>query len=66
MVKSVNIDETFPTYAQDSRNFKGFVISGTDLKKGKYVALFKIKAFDKQVIGRKRFKVSRLGEVVTE
>ena len=66
LVKSVNIDETFPTYAQDSRNFKGFVISGTDLKKGKYVALFKIKAFDKQVIGRKRFKVSRLGEVVTE
>ena len=66
IVKSVDIDETFPTYAQDSRIFNGFMLKGTDLKKGKYAAIFKIKAFDKQVVKRIDFKVSKLGEVVTK
>ena len=65
IVKSVDIDETFPTYAQDVRSFSGEVCKGTDLPKGKYAAIFKIKAFDKQVTKKINFKVSKLGEVVT-
>lgn len=66
LVKTVNIEETFPTYTQESFDFVGFVIKGTDLKQGKYAAIFKIKAFDKQVVKRIDFKVSKLGEVVTK
>ena len=55
----------FPTYAQDSRDFSGPIFKGTDLVKGKYKAVFKIKAFDKQVTKSINFKVSKLGEVVT-
>ncbi len=65
IVKSIDIDETFPTYAQDSRDFSGPIFKGTDLVKGKYKAVFKIKAFDKQVTKSINFKVSKLGEVVT-
>lgn len=66
LVKTLDIEETFPTYAKDSRVFNGFMLKGTDLKKGKYAAIFKIKAFDKQVVKRIDFKVSKLGEVVTK
>lgn len=65
IVKSVDIEETFPTYAQESREFKGIVLKEKELAKGKYTAVFKIKAFDKQVTKSINFKVSRLGEVVT-
>ena len=65
LVKSIDIDESFPTYAQDSRDFSGSLFKGTDLVKGKYTAVFKIKAFDKQVTKSINFKVSKLGEVVT-
>ena len=66
LVNSIDIDETFPTYAQDSRTFNGFMLKGTDLAKGKYTAIFKIKAFDKQAVKKIDFKVSKLGEVVTK
>ena len=66
LVNSIDIDETFPTYAQDSRIFNGFMLKGTDLAKGNYTAIFKIKAFDKQTVKKIDFKVSKLGEVVTK
>ncbi|MCR4663121.1 MAG: hypothetical protein K5622_04460 [Endomicrobiaceae bacterium] len=66
IVKTIDIEESFPTYAQDSRTFNGAILKGTDLEKGKYAAIFKIKAFDKQDVKRIDFKVSKLGEIVTK
>ena len=63
LIKNVVIDETFPVYAQDSRTFYGVVLKKNDLKKGKYIALFKINALGKEVVKRVKFEVSDLGEV---
>ncbi len=63
LIKNVVIEESFPVYAQDSRAFNGVVLNRKDLKKGKYIALFKINALGKEVVKRVKFEVSDLGEV---
>ena len=66
LIKNVVIEETFPVYTKDSRSFKGVVLSRKDLKKGKYIALFKINALGKEVVKKVEFEVSSLEEVVTD
>ena len=66
LIKKVVIDETFPVYAQESRIFNGIVLSRKDLKKGKYIALFKINALKKEVVKKVKFEVSELEEVVAD
>lgn len=66
LVKNILISDTVPTYCESKREFIESLISKTELKKGKYVAVFKIRAFDKEIIKEINFKVSRLVEVVTQ
>lgn len=69
LIRTVYISETVPVYAEKSRDFSGPLVSNDikkdGLKKGKYVAVLKIRAFDKEIIKEIKFKVSKLGEVVT-
>ena len=66
LIKNVVIDETFPVYAQDSRTFYGVVLKKNDLKKGEYIALFRINALGKEVVRKVKFEVSGLGEFATD
>jgi hypothetical protein len=53
-------------YAQESKVFHGVVAENGELKKGKYLAVFKIRAFDKEIKKKIKFKVSKTGEVVAQ
>jgi hypothetical protein len=66
LLKTISIPETVPTYCGQKRNFADIMLSKNDLKKGKYVAIFKINALGKQVTKEIEFKLSKLGEVVTK
>lgn len=66
LILNVPIEESVPTYAEQDRVFTGKVVSKDGLKKGKYVAVFKIRDLEKEVLKEVSFKVSRLGEVVTK
>ena len=66
LVENVAIEETFPVYAQDSRTFYGVVLKKNDLKKGEYIALFRINALGKEVVRKVKFEVSGLGEFATD
>lgn len=66
LLKTVSIPETVPTYCQQKRNFADMMLSKTDLKKGKYTAIFKVKALGKEATKEIEFKLSKLGEVVTK
>lgn len=69
LIRTVCISETVPVYAEKSRDFSSMLVSNDiqkdGLKKGKYVAVLKIRAFDKEVTKEIKFKVSKLGEVAT-
>lgn len=69
LIKTVFISETVPVYAEKTREFSGVMV-GSDvkkdgLKKGKYTAVLKIRALDRDVNKEIKFKVSKLGEIVT-
>ena len=66
MLKTISIPETVPTYCGQERNFADIMLSKNDLKKGKYTAIFKINALDKQATKEISFKLSKLGEVITK
>ena len=66
LVKKVSIQETVPTYCEQKRSFNDKMLSKNDLKKGKYVAVFKVYALGKEATKEIKFKLSRLGEVVTQ
>lgn len=66
LLKTLPIQETVPTYCEQKRDFNERLLPKTDLKKGKYVAVFKIRALGKEVTKEIKFKVSKLGEVVTQ
>jgi hypothetical protein len=57
LVQTVVIKQTFPVYTGTSRNFRGPILKGNDLKKGDYIALFKITALGKEVVKKIKFKV---------
>ena len=55
-ISVVYIDETVPTYCEKSRDFNGNISA---LKKGKYVAVFTIKALGKEVTKEVKFKITK-------
>ena len=66
LIKNIPIQETVPTYCEQKREFNERFLSTKDLKKGKYVAVFKVRALGKEVTKEIKFKVSKIGEVVTQ
>lgn len=64
LVKNVSIQETVPTYCEQKRDFNDVLLSKTDLKKGKYVAVFKIRALGKEVIKEVKFKITKQGDII--
>lgn len=66
LIKNISIQETVPTYCEQKREFIETMLSKSELKKGKYVAVFKIRALGKEVTKEIKFKVSKLGEIVTQ
>lgn len=56
VIRTVNIEETVPTYCEKSRDFNGTIPA---LKKGKYVAVFTINALGKQATKEVKFKVTK-------
>jgi len=49
IVKKIEIEETFPTYCESSREFTVNIAGKDELKKGKYLALFDLKALGRFV-----------------
>jgi len=63
-VKIVSIQETVPTYCEQKREFSERLFSAKDLKKGKYVAVFKVRALGKEVTKEIKFKLSKKGDII--
>ena len=66
LIKTISMPETVPTYCESKRDFNDFMIAKEELKKGKYVAVFKVKALGKEAVKEIKFKVSKHGEVITQ
>ncbi|MCR4662264.1 MAG: hypothetical protein K5622_00055 [Endomicrobiaceae bacterium] len=66
LLKNIQIQETVPTYCEQKREFSEPFLSNTSLKKGKYVAVFKIKALGKEVTKEVNFKISKKGEITVK
>ena len=64
LLKTIPIQETVPTYCESKRDFNEVLFSKSDLKKGKYVAVFKVRALGKEVSKEIKFKVLKNGNVV--
>ena len=58
IIKKINISETLPVYAQKSRQLQNKLIESKELEKGKYHAVFKTRALDKEVVKEVIFKIS--------
>ena len=63
LLKNISIQETVPTYCEQKREFSETILPKSDLKKGKYVAVFKIRALGKEVTKEINFKVSKKGDI---
>jgi hypothetical protein len=59
LLKNIYIQETVPTYCGEKRDFSEILSSKTELKKGEYVAVFKIRALDKEVIKEVKFNINQ-------
>ncbi len=66
LVKTIEIPETVPTYCESSREFIENLIPVDGLLKGKYIAVFKINALEKEVQKEIKFKVDKDGNFVSE
>ena len=64
LLKNISIQETVPTYCEQKREFSEMVLPKSDLKKGKYVAVFKVRALGKEVTKEINFKLSKKGEII--
>ena len=58
IIEKITIPETVPVYAQKSRQLQNKLIESKELEKGKYHAVFKIRALDKEVVKEVIFKIS--------
>ncbi|MBR3628707.1 MAG: hypothetical protein IKN42_07715 [Elusimicrobia bacterium] len=63
LLKNISIQETVPTYCEQKREFSETILPKADLKKGKYVAVFKIRALGKEVTKEINFKISKKGDI---
>lgn len=59
LLKTISMQETVPTYSGEKRDFSDVMLPKEELKKGTYVAVFKVKAFDKEVVKEVKFKVTK-------
>ena len=66
LVKNIEIEETLPTYCEQKREFVNKIFPATDLEKGKYIAVFKVRALGKEITKQISFKASKLGEIVVK
>ncbi len=64
LLKTVFIQETVPTYCEQKRDFGERILACSDLKKGKYVAVFKVRALGKEVTKEIKFKLSKKGKII--
>ena len=64
LLKNIFVQETVPTYCEQKREFSDAILSTSDLKKGKYVAVFKIRALGKEVTKEINFKLSKKGDII--
>lgn len=64
LIKNISIQETVPTYCEQKRDFCEMFLPKSNLKKGKYVAVFKIRALGKEVTKEINFKVSKKGDII--
>ena len=63
LLKNISIQETVPTYCEQKREFSEKLLPTKELKKGKYVAVFKIRALGKEVTKEINFKISKKGDI---
>ena len=66
IIKKINIPETIPVYTQKSRQLQNNLIEKKELEKGKYHAVFKIRALDKEVIKEVIFKISDENNIISQ
>ena len=64
LLKTISIQETVPIYCGERRDFTETLFSKTEFKKGKYVAVFKIRAFGKEIVKELKFKVFKNSDIV--
>ena len=64
LLKNIFVQETVPTYCEQKREFSDAILSTSDLKKGKYVAVFKIRALGNEVTKEINFKLSKKGDII--
>ncbi len=62
-VREVFIAETAPTYCESKREFKDVLLPAKELKKGKYEAVFKVNALNREAAKKIVFKVDKHGKV---
>lgn len=63
VVKKIEMDESFPTYCESSRDFSVNVATKDELKKGSYVAVFEVRALGRFVNKSVWFDVLKDGKV---
>jgi len=63
IVKEIDIEESFPTYCESSRDFALNIAAKDELKAGKYLAKFEIKALGKFVDKSVRFEILKDGNI---
>lgn len=66
VVKEIEIEESFPTYCESSRDFTVNIAAKGELAKGKYLAKFEIKALGKFVDKSVRFEILKDGNIKTK
>ncbi len=63
LIRELFIAETAPTYCESKREFKDIVLPTKDLSKGKYTAIFKVNALNREATKAISFKVDKFGMV---
>jgi len=63
IVKEIKIEESFPVYCESSRDFTANIAVKDELKAGKYLAKFEIKALGKFVDKSVRFEILKDGNI---
>lgn len=58
IIEKINIPEELPVYTQKTRQLQNKLIEKKELEKGKYYAIFKIRALNKEVVKEVVFKIS--------
>ncbi len=63
LIRNLKINETVPTYCESNRDFVEMLLPYGELGKGKYIAVFKVRALGKEVEKEVKFKILKNGKV---